>query len=50
MAGQDYSLDLEAPRTNASPAHPDAASFATICGADGEYRVVREDEILAVLE
>lgn len=50
MAGQDYSLDLEAPRSNASAQHPDASSFDSLLGQKGEYRIVREDEILGVLE
>lgn len=50
MAGQDYSLDLEAPRSNASAQHPDASSFSSLLGQKGEYRIVREDEILGVLE
>lgn len=50
LAGQDYSLDLEAPRSNASAQHPDASSFDSLLGQKGEYRIVREDEILGVLE
>lgn len=50
MAGQDYSLDLEAPRSNASAQYPDASSFSSLLGQKGEYRIVREDEILGVLE
>lgn len=49
LAGQDYGLDLEAPRANSDAKHPDASSFDSLLGQKGEYRIVREDEILAVL-
>lgn len=49
LAGQDWSLDFEAPRSNANAEHPDAASFAVL-GGRSDVRCVREDEILCVLD
>jgi co-chaperonin GroES (HSP10) len=42
-AGQDYSMDLNAPRHNKTPEFRDA------CGVKGEFRILREQEILGVL-
>ena len=42
--GQDYRLDLNAPRQNKG------AEFSALCGAKGEFRIIREDEALAVIE
>lgn len=44
LAGQDYSLDFNAPRHNKSP------EFQELFGRGGEFRIVREQEILGVLE
>ena len=44
LAGQDYSLDLSVPRHNKS------SEFQELLGERGEFRIVREQEILAVLE
>lgn len=44
LAGQDYSLDFNAPRHNKSP------EFQELFGRGGEFRIVREAEILAVIE
>lgn len=49
LAGQDWSLDFDAPRSNANAEHPDAASFAVL-GGRSDVRCVREDEILCVLD
>ena len=43
-AGQDYALDFTAPR------HNKGAEFQKLCGRKGEFRFIREDEALAVLE
>lgn len=44
LAGQDYSLDLSVPRHNKS------SEFQDLLGERGEFRIVREQEILAVVE
>jgi co-chaperonin GroES (HSP10) len=44
LAGQDYALDLSVPRHNKS------AEFQELFGDKGEFRIVREEEILAVIE
>jgi len=44
LAGQDYALDLSVPRHNKS------AEFQELFGDKGEFRIVREEEILGVLE
>lgn len=44
LAGQDYSWDLSAPR------HNNKAEFESMFGARGEFRMVREQEILGVIE
>ena len=43
VAGQDYSLDLSCPR------HNKPSEFEDICGVKGEFRIIREQEILAVI-
>jgi co-chaperonin GroES (HSP10) len=43
LAGQDYALDLNVPR------HNKAQEFQELFGDRGEFRIVREEEILAVL-
>lgn len=43
-AGQDYTLDLNAPRHNKAPDFQDA------CGIRGEFRIVREQEIFALID
>lgn len=48
LAGQDWSLDFDAPRQRASAAHPDEASFPVL-GGHSDVRCVREEEILAVI-
>lgn len=42
--GQDYRLDITIPRTNVS------ASFVELLGDKGEFRIVREQEVYAVIE
>jgi co-chaperonin GroES (HSP10) len=44
LAGQDYAMDLSVPRHNKS------AEFQDLFGDRGEFRIVREEEILGVLE
>jgi co-chaperonin GroES (HSP10) len=44
FAGQNYAMDLTVPRHNKSP------QFEELFGERGEFRIVRHDEILAVLE
>jgi co-chaperonin GroES (HSP10) len=44
LAGQDYAMDLSVPRHNKSQ------EFQELFGARGEFRIVREEEILGVLE
>ncbi len=43
LAGQNYELDLTAPR------HNKPTEFQELCGERGEFRIVREQEILAVI-
>jgi co-chaperonin GroES (HSP10) len=43
LAGQNYALDLSVPRHNKS------TQFQELFGERGEFRIVREQEILAVL-
>ena len=43
-AGQDYALDLTVPR------HNKPTEFAELFGERGEFRVVREQEILGVID
>lgn len=42
--GQDYRLDMNVPRSNGT------AEFEELLGAKAEFRIVRENEIYAVLE
>ena len=44
LCGQDYHLDVTAPRYNKG------AEFEQLFNFDGEFRVVREEEILAIVE
>lgn len=44
VAGQNYDMDLTVPRHNKSP------GFEELFGDRGEFRIVREQEILAVIE
>lgn len=44
QAGQDYTLDISVPRHNKS------SEFQELLGWRGEFRIIREDEILGVLE
>lgn len=44
LAGQDYSLDFDVPRANKG------AEFESIFGQSGNFRIVRQDEILGVVE
>ncbi len=44
LAGQDFAMDLTVPRHNKS------SQFQELFGERGEFRIVREDEILAVVE
>lgn len=44
LAGQDWSMDLTVPRHNKTP------EFKEFFGRNGDFRFVREDEILGVLE
>ena len=44
VAGQNYDMDLTVPRHNKSP------GFEELFGDRGEFRIVREQEILAVFE
>lgn len=43
LAGQNYALDLNIPR------HNKGAEFEELAGDRGEFRIVREEEILAIL-
>lgn len=43
-AGQDYTLDLSCPR------HNKPAEFEDFCGIKGQFRIIREEEILAVID
>lgn len=45
MCGQNYALDLSAPRHHSQP--NELGSFG---GERGEYRIIREGEVLAVLD
>lgn len=44
LAGQNYDLDLTVPRHNKS------SEFQELFGVRGEFRIVREQEILGVIE
>lgn len=44
MAGQDYALDINVPRHNAK------SDFESMFGHSGNFRVVRQDEILGIIE
>jgi co-chaperonin GroES (HSP10) len=44
LAGQDYAMDHTVPRHNKS------AEFQELFGDRGQFRIVREQEILAILE
>ena len=44
LAGQNYQMDLSVPRHNKSQ------EFQELFGDRGEFRIVREEEILGVLE
>ena len=44
LAGQDYAMDLSVPRHNKSQ------QFQELFGDRGEFRIVREEEILGVVE
>lgn len=44
LCGQNFDLDISAPRQNKS------AEFQELVGERGEFRVVRHDEVLAVLD
>lgn len=44
LAGQDYTLDLNAPRQNKG------AEWQALHGERGDFRMVRHDEIAAVVE
>lgn len=44
VAGQNYAMDLTVPRHNKS------SQFGELFGDRGEFRIVREQEILGVLE
>lgn len=44
LCGQNYDLDLSAPRHNKSP------EFQEICGRKGEFRIIREAEVLCVVD
>jgi co-chaperonin GroES (HSP10) len=44
LAGQNYDFDLSIPRTNVSP------EFQELVGERGEFRIVREQEILGIIE
>ena len=43
-AGQDYSLDINAPRHNKS------IEFLDLVGERGEFRIIREQEALCIVE
>jgi hypothetical protein len=43
-AGQNYDMDLTTPR------HNKPTEFQELVGERGEFRIVREEEILAVIE
>ncbi len=44
LAGQNYDLDLTVPRTNKT------SEFLELLGERGEFRIVREQEILGIVE
>ena len=44
VAGQNYSMDLTIPRHNKS------SEFQELFGDRGEFRIIRHDEIIAILE
>lgn len=44
FAGQDYAMDLTVPRHNKS------SEFQELFGDRGEFRIVREQEILGIIE
>lgn len=44
LAGQNYDFDLTVPRTNHS------SEFQELVGERGEFRIVRESEILGIVE
>lgn len=44
LAGQNFAFDLNAPRQNKS------AEFQELVGDRGEFRIVREEEILGIIE
>lgn len=44
LAGQDYALDIDIPR------HNKGAEFESMFGNSGNFRVVREEEILGIIE
>lgn len=44
LAGQHYQLDLTVPRHNKS------SEFQELAGERGEFRIVRHDELLGILE
>ena len=44
LAGQDYAMDLSVPRHNKTP------EFQELFGDRGEFRIVREEEILGILD
>lgn len=44
LCGQDYKLDISVPR------HNKGSEFQSLCGERGEFRIIREDEALAVVE
>jgi len=44
LAGQNFAFDLTAPRQNKS------AEFQELVGERGEFRIVRHDEILAIID
>ena len=44
VAGQDFNLDITIPR------HNKTREFQELFGNKGEFRIIREDEILAVVE
>lgn len=43
--GQDYKLDISTPRVNGN-----GTQFEQVAGSLGQYRVVRESEVYAILE
>jgi len=44
LAGQNYQLDISVPRHNKD------ADFQDLLGAKGEFRIVREQEILGIID